>query len=251
MTYFFIYILKIYQKILAGKIEWPVHIDSSAKDLIRRLLVPDPTKRLGSGNCGVIRPGMYSQPSYLQSPPPPHSPTNLPAIKNNNNTAQTSPTTRLVDESTSATPSGINGESVTSGGGFFVTEIVELVPVSEPTSATMTPPSYNSPTLRKDTSSSIFNTSLNGSLGRSGGPNGGDQMSLKKQKIHMGSEEVKQHKWFIGTNWTDVYMRKLKPPFVPDLAHEADTQHFEKYDSTDLTKIPTASNDQYDHFKDF
>lgn len=193
---------------------------------------------------------MYSQPSYLQSPPPPHSPTNLPAIKNNNNnnnTAQTSPTT------SAATPNGgVSGESVTSGGGFFVTEIVELVPVSEPTSATMTPPSYNSPTLRKETSSSVFNTSLNGSLGRSGGgPNGGDQMSLKRQKIHMGSEEVKQHKWFIGTNWSDVYMRKLKPPFVPDLAHEADTQHFEKYDPTDLTKIPTASNDQYDHFKDF
>eukprot|EP00741_Cyanophora_paradoxa_P010446 tig00000037_g10101.t1 len=37
----------IYQKILAGKIEYPRHFDSNAKDLIKKLLVPDKSKRLG------------------------------------------------------------------------------------------------------------------------------------------------------------------------------------------------------------
>ena len=38
----------IYEKILAGKIEWPRHIDPVAKDLIKKLLVQDRTKRLGN-----------------------------------------------------------------------------------------------------------------------------------------------------------------------------------------------------------
>mmetsp|Transcript_35716 Transcript_35716/g.57772 ORF Transcript_35716/g.57772 Transcript_35716/m.57772 type:complete len:332 (+) Transcript_35716:75-1070(+) len=37
----------IYQKILAGKVEFPRHFDSNAKDLIKKLLVADKTKRLG------------------------------------------------------------------------------------------------------------------------------------------------------------------------------------------------------------
>ncbi|EPZ32887.1 putative camp-dependent protein kinase catalytic subunit [Rozella allomycis CSF55] len=38
----------IYEKILAGKITFPTHIDAEAKDLIKRLLVGDRTKRLGN-----------------------------------------------------------------------------------------------------------------------------------------------------------------------------------------------------------
>lgn len=37
----------IYQKILQGKIEYPRHFDSKAKDLIKKLLVADRSKRLG------------------------------------------------------------------------------------------------------------------------------------------------------------------------------------------------------------
>jgi len=39
----------IYQKILQGKIEFPRQFDPKAKDLIKRLLTNDKTKRLGSG----------------------------------------------------------------------------------------------------------------------------------------------------------------------------------------------------------
>lgn len=38
----------IYEKILSGKIEWPKHLDPIAKDLIKKLLVQDRTKRLGN-----------------------------------------------------------------------------------------------------------------------------------------------------------------------------------------------------------
>lgn len=44
---------QIYQKILAAKIEWPRHIDLVAKDLIRKLLATDRTKRLGTMKNGV------------------------------------------------------------------------------------------------------------------------------------------------------------------------------------------------------
>jgi len=38
----------IYEKILSGKMEWPRHVDQIAKDLIKKLLVQDRTKRLGN-----------------------------------------------------------------------------------------------------------------------------------------------------------------------------------------------------------
>lgn len=38
----------IYEKILSGKIEWERHMDPIAKDLIKKLLVNDRTKRLGN-----------------------------------------------------------------------------------------------------------------------------------------------------------------------------------------------------------
>ncbi|XP_035225473.1 cAMP-dependent protein kinase catalytic subunit 3-like isoform X2 [Stegodyphus dumicola] len=43
----------IYEKILAGKIDWPKHIDPVAKDLIKKLLVPDRAKRLGNMKHGA------------------------------------------------------------------------------------------------------------------------------------------------------------------------------------------------------
>ncbi|XP_074657664.1 cAMP-dependent protein kinase catalytic subunit 3-like [Tubulanus polymorphus] len=42
----------IYEKILSGKVEWPKQMDPIAKDLIKRLLVPDRTKRSGNMKNG-------------------------------------------------------------------------------------------------------------------------------------------------------------------------------------------------------
>lgn len=38
----------IYEKILAGRVQFPAHFDPLAKDLLKRLLVGDLTKRLGN-----------------------------------------------------------------------------------------------------------------------------------------------------------------------------------------------------------
>jgi hypothetical protein len=36
--------------------------------------------------------------------------------------------------------------------------------------------------------------------------------------------EIKQHPFFIGIDWND--LRKMKPPFVPELATDTDTKYF-------------------------
>lgn len=38
----------MYEKILAGKIKWPTYFDPNAKDLLKRLLTPDLSKRYGN-----------------------------------------------------------------------------------------------------------------------------------------------------------------------------------------------------------
>ena len=46
---------QIYQKILLGKVEYPRHFYSNAKDLIRKLLQPDRSKRIGVCVCDCAR----------------------------------------------------------------------------------------------------------------------------------------------------------------------------------------------------
>lgn len=49
----------IYEKILSGKIEWPKHLDPVAKDLIKKLLVQDRTKRLGNMKVSLINSWLH------------------------------------------------------------------------------------------------------------------------------------------------------------------------------------------------
>jgi serine/threonine protein kinase len=44
---------KLYEKILACKLRFPPHFDPNAKDLVKRLLSPDLTKRFGNLKAGV------------------------------------------------------------------------------------------------------------------------------------------------------------------------------------------------------
>lgn len=46
---------RIYEKILEGKVEWAGHLELNAKDLVKRLLTRDVTRRLGSLKVGVAR----------------------------------------------------------------------------------------------------------------------------------------------------------------------------------------------------
>ena len=51
---------RIYEKILEGKVEWPRHLEPNAKDLIRKLLVRDVTRRLGSLKVSCISLFIYT-----------------------------------------------------------------------------------------------------------------------------------------------------------------------------------------------
>ena len=46
--------LGIYEAILGGKIEWPPTVDGLPKDLVKKLLVHDRTKRIGNLRNGAI-----------------------------------------------------------------------------------------------------------------------------------------------------------------------------------------------------
>lgn len=43
----------IYEKILGGRVEWPRHLEATAKDLVKKLLTQDRTKRLGNMKNGA------------------------------------------------------------------------------------------------------------------------------------------------------------------------------------------------------
>ena len=44
-----------------------------------------------------------------------------------------------------------------------------------------------------------------------------------------GADDIKNHKWFKGLDWLDVFNRKLKPPFVPTISSDGDTSNFQDY----------------------
>lgn len=44
----------IYEKILNGRVDWPRHLDAVGKDIIKKLLVQDRTKRLGNMKVSYI-----------------------------------------------------------------------------------------------------------------------------------------------------------------------------------------------------
>lgn len=55
--------------------------------------------------------------------------------------------------------------------------------------------------------------------------------------------EVKQHKWFHDINWNLLLMKKLKPPYIPRLKHNADTGHFEQcFTNMPVIETPLAEN---------
>jgi serine/threonine protein kinase len=171
----------LYEKILRGisKIEWPRSFDYTSKDLIKKLLVTDPTKRLGSGNC------------YKMA-----------------TTVNTNPVTSSV----------------------FLTEESALMPGTQ---------------------------SINSEHNLTNNENEEDEENFviseaQKKKIQLGTEEIKKHRWFISiTDWSDVYERRLKPPFIPQLAHEGDISSFDKYETPDLTKVPYVSKKHLDSFEYF
>ncbi|KAL7746399.1 cAMP-dependent protein kinase catalytic subunit [Sorochytrium milnesiophthora] len=75
--------VKMYEKILQGKIKWPAHFDPAAKDLLKRLLTSDLTKRYGNLKAGSKDIKMHKwftgldwNKLFLRQIPPPYVPPN-------------------------------------------------------------------------------------------------------------------------------------------------------------------------------
>ena len=47
-----------------------------------------------------------------------------------------------------------------------------------------------------------------------------------------GSEDVKRHRWFKSLDWMEVLNRRMTPPIVPKVSHEADTKNYDEYASS-------------------
>eukprot|EP00164_Ancoracysta_twista_P004427 GFYU01005975.1.p1 GENE.GFYU01005975.1~~GFYU01005975.1.p1 ORF type:complete len:352 (+),score=116.26 GFYU01005975.1:202-1257(+) len=59
-----------------------------------------------------------------------------------------------------------------------------------------------------------------------------------------GALDIKNHKWFRNTDWSSVFERKSKGPFVPELKHPGDTSNFDKYPEDDEQPKPISRDEQ-------
>merc|ERR1719397_1078334 len=58
-----------------------------------------------------------------------------------------------------------------------------------------------------------------------------------------GADDIKNHKWFKGLDWEEVYQRKLKPPFVPKVRSAGDTSNFQEYSDEELEIDPVTERE--------
>jgi len=66
-----------------------------------------------------------------------------------------------------------------------------------------------------------------------------------------GAADIKNHKWFKGTDWPKQLQKKVKPPFVPTYRAPNDTSNFDKYpDSTEDRSRPLKDTEK-EIFNDF
>ena len=48
-----------------------------------------------------------------------------------------------------------------------------------------------------------------------------------------GSQDIKDHAWFRGLDWRELYRKRIKAPWIPDIKSHLDTSNFEPYDEDD------------------
>jgi len=68
-----------------------------------------------------------------------------------------------------------------------------------------------------------------------------------------GAQDIKKHRWFGSTSWSDMFEMLIPAPIVPKVTGDDDTSNFDPYpDSEEEAPIPTfrAGTDS-DPFKDF
>jgi len=78
--------------------------------------------------------------------------------------------------------------------------------------------------------------------------------SRRLGNISGGAAKVKQHPFFEGVNWDDVYHRRSRGPIIPPIRFPGDAQCFDIYPEDDVGKDSYTAEmaQQYDeYFKDF
>uniref|UniRef100_A0A8C1MB83 non-specific serine/threonine protein kinase n=1 Tax=Cyprinus carpio TaxID=7962 RepID=A0A8C1MB83_CYPCA len=63
------------------------------------------------------------------------------------------------------------------------------------------------------------------------------------------AKEIMQHKFFAGTEWQDVYEKKLVPPFKPQVTSETDTRYFDvEFTGQTITITPPGQDENMEYF---
>lgn len=66
-----------------------------------------------------------------------------------------------------------------------------------------------------------------------------------------GGDEIKREPWFVAVSWTDLYNRKVEPPFKPAISSAGDSTHFDAYEEVDPQQTPQPARFEVQMFKDF
>ena len=72
--------------------------------------------------------------------------------------------------------------------------------------------------------------------------------------ISGGAARVKEHPFFRGVQWDDVYYRKYRGPIIPPVRYPGDAQCFDMYPDEKAGREPYSNEMRRkwdDHFKDF
>jgi serine/threonine protein kinase len=217
----------VYEKILSARVEFPRHLDTTARDFIKRLLVPDPTKRLGSGNCSAAVLTAGSTSSFPLAFSKSQAQLINQSLQTRTHVSANEPKVFLTESDDSASNES-QKSTIQSFNDFGLTSM-PVFPVYFDLSSTFQPNSNNP------------NVSLESNISHT-----------QKQKINTGCDEIKRHRWFISIqDWSDVFYKRMKPPFRPEVLHEGDTRNFEKYDTPDLSKVKRASQKEVELFYNF
>ena len=187
----------------------------------------DPTKRLGSGNCGILNSNTLAK-----------NTSDANALSNSNNMASSTENTLTNATSDNNALSNFNNivSSISTAAATTKTRDISTVFLTqEPV----------------DLGIEIQQSNVKQPLSTG---NQFENLAKKIQKNNMGSEEVKNHRWFISIgDWFEVYEKRIKPPIMPEILHPGDTRNFEKFDfdPQDLNKTPMANEREYNVFLNF
>lgn len=74
-------------------------------------------------------------------------------------------------------------------------------------------------------------------------------MCFRYGVLKSGSKDIKTHEWLKSVDFDQVFQRKIKPSFIPNVTGEGDTKFFDKYN--DIVLREGSINEYEEEFGDF